>query len=145
MAIRRATYIETQNILNYALIVMHESTMGFVKPTQEKVQFLLSPFLSNGGYYLVYTKHNVIQGWIGIMDMVDNNSDEPIGFINEIYVLPPYRNLGIANKLCITVFNHFKAAGCKQVQLNVYAGNPAKKLYHRLGFEDVSSLMSKKL
>ncbi|OLS33716.1 N-acetyltransferase [Bacillus sp. MRMR6] len=145
MTIRKATYLETQKILNYSLIVMQESTMGFVKPSQEKAKFLLGPFLSNGGYYLVYTKQNVIQGWVGIMDMIDNNSDEPIGFINEIYVLPPYRNLGIANKLCLTVFNHFKAAGCKQVQLNVYAGNPAKKLYHKLGFEDVSSLMAKKL
>ncbi|MEH6995148.1 GNAT family N-acetyltransferase, partial [Neobacillus drentensis] len=66
-------------------------------------------------------------------------------YINEMYVLPPYRKQGAAEKLCKAAFIQLRAEGHKKVQLNVYAGSDAKQLYEKLGFKDVSALMSKNL
>jgi ribosomal protein S18 acetylase RimI-like enzyme len=38
-----------------------------------------------------------------------------------------------------------KEKGYKKVQLNVFSGNRAKHLYQNLGFQEVSTLMEKKL
>lgn len=145
MTIRKATGDETQKILNYHMEVLKEATMGYVKPSREKAMQLMAPFLNGGGYYFVRIKHNVIQGWVGLGRTIDQNTDELVGFINEMYVLPHYRNQGIAEKLSKAVFTQMKAEGYKKVQLNVYAGNQAKQLYQKLGFQDVSTLMSKNL
>ncbi|WP_342431687.1 GNAT family N-acetyltransferase [Neobacillus sp. FSL H8-0543] len=145
MTIRKATRDETQRILNYHMAVMKEATMGYVKPSQEKVAELMAPFFNGGGYYLVRSKNNIIHGWVGIVRMIDQNTDEWVGFINEMYVLPYFRNQGIAEKLCKAAFNQLKIEGFNKVHLNVYAGNPAKRLYQKLGFQDVSTLMAKNL
>ncbi|MEH7252587.1 GNAT family N-acetyltransferase [Neobacillus niacini] len=145
MTIRRATYEETQRILNYHLEVLKEATMGYVTPSREKAMELMSPFLQGGGYYLVRIKNNMIQGWVGLGQIIDQNTDETVGFINEMYVLPPYRNQGAAKKLCQAAFSQLRAKGYKKVQLNVYAGNHAKQLYEKLGFKDISTLMTKNL
>ncbi|MEC1524657.1 GNAT family N-acetyltransferase [Neobacillus niacini] len=145
MTIRKATYEETQSILNYHLQVLKEATMGYVKPSREKAMEMMTPFLNGGGYYLVRVKHNVIQGWVGLGQIIDQNTDETVGFINEMYVLPPYRKQGAAEKLCKAAFIQLRAEGLRKVQLNVYAGNQAKRLYEKLGFTDVSTLMTKNL
>jgi ribosomal protein S18 acetylase RimI-like enzyme len=145
MTIRKATYEETQSILNYHLQVLKEATMGYVKPSREKAIEMMTPFLNGGGYYLVRVRNNVIQGWVGLGRIIDQNTDETVGFINEMYVLPAYRKQGAAEKLCKAAFIQLRAEGHKKVQLNVYAGNRAKQLYEKLGFTDVSTLMTKNL
>lgn len=145
MTIRIATYEETQRILNYHMEVMKEATMGFVKPSREKVYQLMSPFINGGGYYLVRVKNDVIHGWIGVGRTIDQNTDEMVGFINEMFVLPPYRNQGIAKKLCRAAFKQLKAEGYKNVQLNVFSGNHAKHLYQKLGFQEISTVMQRQL
>ncbi|WP_045519617.1 GNAT family N-acetyltransferase [Neobacillus niacini] len=145
MTIRKATNEETQSILNYHLEVLKEATMGYVKPSREKAIEMMTPFLNGGGYYLVRIKNNVIQGWVGLGRIIDQNTDEQIGFINEMYVLPHHRKQGAAEKLCRAAFIQLRAEGLKKVQLNVYAGNHAKHLYEKLGFKDVSTLMTKNI
>ncbi|MDF2857673.1 MAG: family N-acetyltransferase [Neobacillus sp.] len=145
MPIRIATPDETQKILNYHMEVIKEATMGFVKPSYAKVSELMAPFFNGGGYYLVRSKDNMIQGWIGVGRLIDQNTDEWVGFINEMYVLPQFRNQGIAEKLCKAAFTQLKIQGFSKVHLNVYSGNPAKRLYQKLGFQDVSTLMAMNL
>ncbi|MEH7382690.1 GNAT family N-acetyltransferase [Bacillus sp. JJ1533] len=143
--IRKATYEETQRILNHSLEVLKEATMGHVKPSKKKAFDLISPFLSNGGYYLICLEKNRILGWIGVGSSVDNYTDEMIGVILEIYVLPHYRNKGIAKKLCYEAFKYLNREGLNRVQLNVFSGNRAKKLYEEIGFKEVSSVMERKI
>lgn len=145
MTIRLASNYEAQAILNYHMNVMKEATMGYVKPSREKVYQLMTPFINSGGYYLIREKNNIIQGWVGIGNTIDPNTDEKVGFINEMYVLPPYRKQGIAEKLCKAAFKQLKAEGYNKVQLNVYNGNHAKHLYQKLGFQDISTLMMRNL
>ncbi|GEL76603.1 GNAT family N-acetyltransferase [Tenuibacillus multivorans] len=145
MTIRKATYNETQEILKHALDVLEEATMGYVEPRREKALEMVSPFLSNGGYYLVCIENNVIQGWVGIGRTFDYHTDQVIGIIPEIYVLPKFRKKGLAEKLCKKAFKQLKEEGHEKVQLNVYAGNPVKHLYEKLGFQKISTLMERDL
>ncbi|RFB10186.1 GNAT family N-acetyltransferase [Bacillus sp. HNG] len=145
MQIRRATYNETQRILNHSLEVLKEATMGHVKQRRKKALELITPFLSNGGYYLICLENNRVLGWIGVGSSVDVNTDEMVGIIPEIYVLPEYRNKGIAKALCNEAFTYLKSEGLNKVQLNVFSGNYAKRIYEDLGFKEVSTVMERKI
>lgn len=145
MTIREATYSETQKILKYAPSVLKEASVGYYEPRGDTARQLASSFLIGGGYYIVHTENNVIQGWVGVGEIFDNYSNEKIGFIPEIYVMPNDRKKGIADKLCKEVFRKLKESGHNKVQLNVFSGNHAKDLYHKLGFQDVSTIMEKGL
>ncbi|WP_010677966.1 GNAT family N-acetyltransferase [Bacillus timonensis] len=145
MQIRRATYEETQRILSHSLEVLKEATMGHVKQRRKKALELITPFLSNGGYYLICHENNRVLGWIGVGSSVDMNTDEMIGIITELYVLPNYRNKGIAKTLCNEAFIYLKSEGLNKVQLNVFSGNRAKSIYEELGFKEVSTVMERKI
>jgi ribosomal protein S18 acetylase RimI-like enzyme len=145
MDIRIATESEIEEISTYAFSVLTEATMGFVEPKNEYAIPLGSPFLAEGGCYLVCSENNTIKGWIGIGGFLDNYSDEMVGNISEIYVIPQYRNQGIAEQLCREAIKQLKDKGFNKVQLNVYKGNRAKQLYQKLGFQEVSTLMERNL
>ena len=145
MAIRKATYHETQKILSHSLEVLKEATMGYVQPSKEKAIRMVSPFLADGGCYLVDIENNRIKGWIGVGTTIDYCTDEMVGIIPEIYVYPQYRNQGVAEQLCYEGFMHLKEKGYKKVQLHVFEGNHAKHLYQKLGFQEVATLMEKNL
>lgn len=145
MRIRKATHSETQKILNQSLEVLKEATMGYVVQKQEKALEMVSPFLSNGGYYLVYVEDNVVGGWIGVGSTTNFYTDETVGIIPEIYVLPEYRERGVAKILCTEALKQLKDDGHKKVQLHVFSGNHIKHLYQKLGFQDVSTLMERNL
>ncbi|ASN06051.1 GNAT family N-acetyltransferase [Virgibacillus necropolis] len=141
MTIRKATCHETEKIVSRSLEVLKESTMGYVLQEEGKALEMVSPFLSSGGYYLVYVENNVIEGWIGVGRTIDYNTNEMIGIIPEIYVLPKFRKQGIAESLCREANRQLKGKGYKKVQLTVYTGNHVKSLYQKLGFQEISTLM----
>ncbi|MBS4223119.1 GNAT family N-acetyltransferase [Bacillus sp. FJAT-49682] len=145
MTVRKATQRETQKILQHSEKVMEEATMGYVKPQKDKAYQMVLSYFDEGGFYLVYAKNNNIQGWIGIGRAMDSFADEMVGLIFEIFVLPKYRKQGIAEKLFFEAFEYLKEEGCKIVQLNVFAENPAKHLYQKLGFREISTIMERQL
>lgn len=145
MPIRQAGKKELQFIMQHAEDVMKDSVTGNVKTSREKALQNVSQLLSNGGTYLVQMENSAVQGWIGVGRNFDFYNDEMVGFISEVYVLPKFRNHGIAERLCKAAFKRLEEQGFKSVQLQMFSGNPAKRLYERLGFQDVSVLMRKKL
>ncbi|MDY0407564.1 GNAT family N-acetyltransferase [Virgibacillus soli] len=145
MRIRNATDYECKKILTYASTVIKESTMGFVKEDISASLQMMPKILADGGYYLVYMDDQMIVGWVGVGQSYNYFTDEVEGLIPELYVLPKYRKQGIAHALLEHAFARLKEAHFKKVQLNVFSGNPAKYLYEKLGFHDVSTLMEKEL
>lgn len=145
MGIRRATANETNTILSHALDVMKEATMGKVKSNKENAKQIMLPVLEQGGYYLVFVEHRTLLGWIGVGQFTDLYSDEIIGMIPALYVMPAYRKRGIARKLCEEACGELRTAGCSKVQLNVFEGNKAKALYHAMGFYNIMTMMEMEL
>ncbi|HLS10492.1 GNAT family N-acetyltransferase [Lentibacillus sp.] len=145
MVIRKATKRETRQIISHSMDVLTEASMGHIPAKKEKVWQMVTPFLAGGGYYLVCTEDDRLQGWVGVGSTTDYYTDKPVGIIPELYVLPPYRKQGIAEKLCDEALRRLQGSGYAAVQLNVFAGNASKQLYQKLGFQDVAILMEKRL
>ena len=55
--------------------------------------------------------------------------------IAAIYVRPERRHAGIGRSLLEAAIEWGRELGCEQVELNVLAGNPARRLYENMGFE----------
>src|SRR5690625_4845677 len=120
MVIRKASYGETQKILNHAIEIRKEATMGQVEPTEEKAHQMISSFLSVEGHYLGHAdEDDSRQGWIGIGKTLVFYTGEMVGIIPEIFVLPTYRKQGIAEKLCKPALSHSNGEGYQKVQIHV--------------------------
>lgn len=146
MTIRMATHAEQQRILALSGKVIVESTMGYVQQeNQEKALLGLQPAIDMGAYHLVAIKDNQVVGWILIGWTIDHLLDETVGFIFDLYVFKKYRSEGIGHQLMQAAFKELKRQGFRQCQLNVYAGNRAKRLYEELGFREVSTIMKRPL
>lgn len=145
MTIRKADQTELNVIQQYAQTVRSEALYGQADPLEEPNHSLVSKTIHSGGYYMVDKEQAELRGWVGVGKIVDHGTGEFIGFIPEVYVKKAYRRQGIAERLCRRVVAELQMDGVNRVQLQVFAGNPAKILYQRLGFTDTSVVMEKKL
>ncbi|WP_102349286.1 GNAT family N-acetyltransferase [Bacillus sp. Marseille-P3661] len=145
MFFKLANEYETSQIVNWSLGLAEESSMGFIKNNQLMSLEMLTETLKKGGYYVVAVNGHEILGWI--MLVIDRNfySDEMVGFIYDLYVWPKYRKNRIGEQLINQALFIFKNTGLQKVNLNVFAGNPAKRMYEKLGFYEVTSLMEYRL
>ncbi len=55
--------------------------------------------------------------------------------IHSLYVEPSYRGQGLGRTLVEAGLEWGRRKGCVEAELNVLAGNPARRLYEKLGFE----------
>lgn len=62
------------------------------------------------------------------------------GFILHVMVEPSFQGQGLGTQLVTELAAHFREAGLTRIALGVTASNPAKRLYHRLGFEGTRSI-----
>jgi GNAT superfamily N-acetyltransferase len=68
--------------------------------------------------------------------------------IDEFFVLPPHRGLGVGNQMLETAETHFRIQGCTNVSLQLGRSNEAaRRFYQRHGFDDRAGyeLVSKNL
>ncbi|WLR43039.1 GNAT family N-acetyltransferase [Bacillus carboniphilus] len=116
-------------------------------PTNIDKMIKLNQFiLQNGGYYLIAKGNNQIYGWILLGENMDYYIEkETIGYIFDLYVLPPKRKTGIGTKLLKAGINSLKEKGYNEIRLNVFVNNPAKYLYKKMGFSERQTLMSLKI
>ena len=124
---------------------MSESSVGYVKNDQQQAINMFVPILNNGAYYLVATENSKLCGWILIGQEYSPFTNEWVGLIYDLSVFKDYRKKGVGKKLIRNGLTQLKKSGYQKVQLNVFSGNPAKSLYNRLGFQEISTLMEKSL
>jgi ribosomal protein S18 acetylase RimI-like enzyme len=141
LIIRKSSPTETNMLLEMTLNVMSESSMGFVQNDSQLGLSVFVPYLNNGAYYLVAIDKTMIVGWVLIGPDFNPLNQPNTGSILSLYVFPLYRKKGVGKQLMIRALDEFKKQGFQKIQLNVYTDNPAKQLYKRLGFSDVSSVM----
>lgn len=68
------------------------------------------------------------------------------GYISNLYVLKGSRKRGIGKKLVIPVLKWLKEKNVGHITLEIHVNNkPAIKLYRRLGFEDYTIKLAKKI
>lgn len=145
MRIRKSNEYEVNQLLHWSVFVTEEMSMGYMKSNFQITYNMVANVLSNGGYYLIAENEWGVMGWVLLG--IDQNyyQNETVGFIYELFVFPPYRKKGIGHQLMKQALSQLKALGLNIVQLNVFSGNHAKKMYEKLGFQEVTSLMEKKI
>ncbi len=65
----------------------------------------------------------------------------PAGSVTDIYVEPVFRGQGVGTLLLTAGIAWLRSHGYGRVVLNVAVGNPARRLYERLGFGTFSESM----
>jgi ribosomal protein S18 acetylase RimI-like enzyme len=63
------------------------------------------------------------------------------GYLDDVFVLEQYRGQGIGAELMREAVNHARKSGCVRVELGTRRDNVhARRLYERLGFEEVDGV-----
>ncbi|MDF0728179.1 GNAT family N-acetyltransferase [Cytobacillus sp. S13-E01] len=143
MLIRVPTNNEVSIIRSYAKIVQEEATVGYLKQTDD-VPNMDSHFVGPSYYFVLLEKRNLC-GWILVGETVDPFKNQPTGIILELYILSKHRKKGYGVELMKYALATLRNKGYNKVQLNVFSGNPAHKMYKKLGFKDVSTTMERKI
>ena len=82
--------------------------------------------------WLVALDGDRVAGYVGSQSVMGESD------MMNVAVHPDYRRQGIAEKLCLALVEALKEKGNHCLTLEVRASNdPAKALYHKLGFEQV--------
>ncbi|RJS61437.1 hypothetical protein CJ483_16460 [Bacillus sp. PK3_68] len=145
MTIRKANQLETHYILHLTGNVLQESSMGHIANSPHVAYQMFMPYIQNGAYYLIEEDKHRLKGWLLLG--VDRNvmTGHDMGHLLQLYVFPRYRKAGIGRELLKEAIKQLQLHGAKTIQLNVYAGNPAKAMYEQFGFTDVSTIMELKV
>ena len=143
MEFRKATPEETEYILANAGQSLHEGTRGRMAADNERALEITRPLIEDrNAYYLVAVEGNAVRAWVLVGTNRDFFTEQPCGFIYDVYTLPEGRRQGLAKRLMQLAVDQLREAGQSVVRLNVFAGNPARNLYEDLGFTELSSVLS---
>jgi ribosomal protein S18 acetylase RimI-like enzyme len=142
MEIRKPTNAELEQILTLAPQALYEGTLGKATLTHENTKKLITALLEKGCYYLAAFENDQLTGWVLIGASQDRLTEKETGFIHELYVKPEFRGKGLSKQLMTRAIHQLKAEGYPEIRLNVFAGNPAIKLYEKMGFNIRNLTMS---
>ncbi|WP_278926695.1 GNAT family N-acetyltransferase [Staphylococcus auricularis] len=145
MIIRKPERDELKLIESLTLQAFSEANQSDIKLIEEPIKGVSKELYDNGAEYFIALENGEVLGWIFLGKNVDAIYNQTFGFIYELFVLPEFRNRGIATKLMEFSFEHFKNKDILQVKLNVHKDNTAKKLYDKLGFNEINISMNKTL
>ncbi|QDP39566.1 GNAT family N-acetyltransferase [Radiobacillus deserti] len=141
MQIKIASPSEIRYIRHMGHQIVSELSAGYVK---ESPHLQSDQFVENS-VYLVLVNQGKIAGWIIFGDVFDIYTNKMKGMISEVYIFPSYRKQGWGKQLMEKALFVCKQRGLEDIQLNVFAGNEAKKLYEAMGFQEISVIMERKL
>lgn len=142
MDIRKPNDSELKKVMLLSPQAVFDGTLGEVKPTNEKIKYLVEPLLEKGSYYLIATETDKLMGWILIGSSKDQFTDKMSGFIYELFVIEEFRGSGISKRLMRTAIDHLRQDGYSEVRLSAFAENQAIKLYEKMGFNIRTVTMS---
>ena len=75
-------------------------------------------------------------------DYVNGTDSSPVGYLEGLYVAPPFRRRGIARELVLTVEAWVARAGCRELASDTDIGNVVSRQAHRaLGFEETEHVV----
>ncbi len=154
MIIRRATLDDFEALKEIKLLSKKEEL---------KYSESIRPIEDNKEDYFRYLKKDLFYKSRGVFIAVDSSKvialilaqwfkPLPIskfkkkGYISNLYILEEYRKKGIAKKLIKKAEEWLKDAGTQHISLEIHVDNkPALDLYKKLGYEDYTLKLSKKI
>lgn len=142
MSIRKADHSDLNAIVSFSPQAIYDGTLGEVMPSNEKVESLVKSLLDKGSFYFIAVEEDEILGWVLAGTIKDSFTEEPIGFIYELYIRQQYRGKGHSKRLMNAAIEHFREEGHTEVRLSAKAENPAVHMYEGMGFSTRTVSMS---
>lgn len=143
MIIKQPSNDEIKLIEDLTPQAFNEETPNNIILSDETIIKNSKKLYESGAEYFVIIENSTVIGWVLLDEKEDNFSNKKFGFIYELFVIPEYRNKGIATKLLNFSCEYYKNKNCYEIRLNVYKGNNAACLYEKLGFSDINITMGK--
>lgn len=135
--LRRVT-LHDADILLRMMRALEESDPGLTPFDEARRRFIFQQFVADTTYGCVWFIEEAGQ-LAGYVILTVGFSFEYRGhesYIDELYLLPEFRNRGIATRAMTLVVEAARERGINVIHLEVSTGNnPALNLYRRLGFE----------
>jgi GNAT superfamily N-acetyltransferase len=133
MTIREATITDLE-----VLVPLFDGYRQFyrqVSDLQKGKKFLEERISRNESViYIAFAKAKPI-GFTQLYPIFSSVSMEPIYLLNDLFILPEYREKGIGTALINVVKERCKIENQKGIALQTEPTNPAQKLYEHLGFK----------
>ena len=123
----------------HATAALHDGVLaglelGFDRPTQAAH---LEPFVTAAGAFLDEGQFARFTGFFEYGSHLLPPVPDDAYYLQNLVTLPGARGRGIGEKLLRACFERARAAGLARVQLDLYDGNPAERLYARAGMRTI--------
>lgn len=137
MEIIRAEGADFEFVKQHGAESLQEGTRGTFQAVgnEARVEELLNALWERGAYPLVAKEGETVLGWITVGTAKDPFSGVDTGFLYELFVCKEHRGRGLGRALMERGIQELREQGHQEIRLNVFAGNPAQKLYESLGFQ----------
>jgi len=154
MIIRKATIKDFEQLKKMKFLskkeeLKYSTTLKPLKQTKEHyIRYLKADFGSNHRIIFVAIEKNKIMG----MTLGKFYKGLPIskypkkGYISNLYIDKTHRRKGIGQKLVLRILKWFKENKVPHISLEIHIENEAaQNIYHKLGFENYTIKMVKKI
>lgn len=100
--------------------------------------FLQERFHSKDSVIFMAREADRALGFTQLYPSFSTVSLQPLLILNDLYVHPTHRGMGVGAALLARAQAYCAEKGCKGLALETAPGNPARELYERLGWEPES-------
>lgn len=139
MEIRQATVGEVMEVARLALMLWPEHSMHAIA-----LEIYEAINANRGAYFLAFEGTEII-GFSQTSlrsDYVEGTSSSPVGYLEGIFVLEPYRKQGIGQQLLTACENWAREQGCEEFASDCELTNEESLNFHRrLGFEEANRII----
>jgi len=100
---------------------------------------ILGDFNRKGTHFYFITCNSKNIGTIASYEQNSEVNDEPIIYVDSLYILPEYRNMGVGKKVMAYLKNKVRP---KKIELHCLYGNEAELFYEKIGAKKVKIVYS---
>lgn len=142
MTIKFATNKDMEVIYSAVPRLFKEAMSCRIAVSDDVLKALSKELVSQGAQYFVWKDDELIKGFILYDTKFNDLTQQEYGFIYELYVFKPYRNMGGARKLMQFIQAHVHNKGLRTLKLNVFTSNTAQHFYAALGYQPEQTTMT---
>ena len=138
ISIKRANIADKHILID---LVQRQFKEHQIERTLSELQTAINVMLSKDGlgFFMLARRGNQVIGFAAISFAWTLEHGGKTAWLDELYVIPEQRNLGVGSVLVDAVITATQQAGCLAIDLEVEADHSrAEHLYARKGFESLS-------
>ena len=147
----RAVVLQALISLQNFEVPLHDTRLPGEATMEPYLDRMLPELSESQGAIFIAERDGEFVGFVGCLVVEDDAVQETAdsnryGYINDIFVDPRHRSLGVAQRLLATAEGYLAKTGVTRLRLNVLANNlTARRAYERYGFEQYEVLYERRI